>query len=84
MRVRLLTVLLNCVLIASRSFGAPGDTTVIVNSGPGVLETTINGDVANNVRNNPKQGVPAAKKSNLCSECADRCDQPYRHVDDCG
>ncbi len=40
------------LLAASRSFGAPGDTTVIVNSAAGVLETTINGDVTNKVRNN--------------------------------
>lgn len=41
------------IVFACRSFGAPGDTTVIVNSAPGVLETTINGDVTNNVRTNP-------------------------------
>ena len=55
MRVRFLTVLLTCVLTANRSFCAPGDTTLIINSGPGVLETTINNDMTDNVRNNPNR-----------------------------
>jgi hypothetical protein len=55
MKINLVLGMLPCVLVAVRSFGAPGDTTVIVNSAAGILETTINGDVTNNVRNNPSR-----------------------------
>jgi hypothetical protein len=53
MKIYLLFCVVTCSLVAVRSFGAPGDTTVIVNSAAGILETTINGDVTNKVRNNP-------------------------------
>jgi Secretion system C-terminal sorting domain len=43
------------LLAANHSFGGTNDTTTIINSGPGVLEATINGDVTNNVRNNPNR-----------------------------
>ena len=43
------------LLAANHSFGETNDTTTIINSGPGVLETTINGDVTNKVRNNPNR-----------------------------
>jgi len=46
---------MTCVLAANRLFGAPGDTTIIINSGPGILEATINGDITNNARNNPNR-----------------------------
>jgi hypothetical protein len=53
------TIFLLCsilfLLSANRSFGAPGDTTVIVNSAAGILESTINGDVTGSVRNNPNR-----------------------------
>ncbi len=55
MESKLLTCLTICVLAVCRVLGAQGDTTVIVNSAPGVLETTINGDMTNNVRNNPNR-----------------------------
>jgi len=47
--------ILMCLLIVSRSFGDQGDTIVVVNSAPGVLETAINNDVTNGVRNNPNR-----------------------------
>ncbi len=55
MKVQLLILLAACVLRAHCVFGAPGDTTVIVNTGPGALETAINNDVTNGVRNNPNR-----------------------------
>ncbi len=55
MAMRLLLGAVTCFLAAVRSFGAPGDTTVIVNSADGILETTINGDVSSNGRNNPNR-----------------------------
>ena len=55
MKATFLLSLAACLLASGRAYGAPGDTTVIVNSAPGVLETTINGDVTNNVRNNPNR-----------------------------
>lgn len=55
MKMKLWLCIATCLLVAVRSFGAPGDTTVIVNSAAGILETTINGDVTNNVRNNPNR-----------------------------
>jgi len=55
MKAKILVCLITSLLVASRLFGAPGDTTVIVNSAAGVLESTINSDVTNNVRNNPNR-----------------------------
>ena len=55
MKAKILVWLITSLLVASRLFGAPGDTTVIVNSAAGVLESTINSDVTNNVRNNPNR-----------------------------
>ena len=53
MNARYLLCFIICLSAASRSLGAPGDTTVVVNTAPGILESTINGDATNNVRNNP-------------------------------
>ena len=55
MKMKFLACLAIYVLAANISWGAPGDTTLIVNSGAGVLETTINNDVTNKVRNNPNR-----------------------------
>ncbi|MFZ1977891.1 MAG: T9SS type A sorting domain-containing protein [Bacteroidota bacterium] len=55
MKIKITLFSIIFLLAASRSFSAPGDTTVIVNSAPGILEATINGDVTNNVRNNPNR-----------------------------
>ena len=55
MKTKLLLCVLTSPLFLCRSFGAPGDTTLIVNSAPGILETTINNDVTNKVRNNPNR-----------------------------
>jgi hypothetical protein len=55
MKTKLLLCLLTCPLFVCRALGAVGDTTVVVNSAPGILETTINNDVTNNVRNNPQR-----------------------------
>jgi len=55
MKKLLFLYLLSCLLAASRLFGAPSDTTVIVNSAAGILEITINNDVTNKVRNNPNR-----------------------------
>ena len=55
MKVKLSVCAAACFIVAARSFGAPGDTTVIVNSAGGILEKTINGDVTNSVRNNPNR-----------------------------
>lgn len=55
MKTKLLLCVFTYMLLVHRSFGAPGDSTVVVNSAPGILETTINNDVTGNVRNNPNR-----------------------------
>ena len=55
MKTKLVLCVLTCLLPMYCSFGAPGDTTVVVNSAPGILETTINNDVTSKVRNNPNR-----------------------------
>jgi len=55
MKLKLFFGLSIYLLTISRSFGNQGDTIVVVNSAPGVLETAINTDVTNGVRNNPNR-----------------------------
>ncbi len=55
MRLILPSCIMAWVLAGTYVYGGVGDTITIVNSRAGVLETTINGDVTNNVRNNPNR-----------------------------